>query len=172
MGGKTSTSTSSTTIPQSVLDRYNSVNQTAENVAQTPFQQYSSNASDFVSQLTPTQQAGIDQTNSYANEAAPYLNTAQYSLSNAQNQGQQYYNNASNELNTGETAGYNGTNAATQTLGGVASAANPYNQQASDFINQAANQSPAYLNTATGLAAAGAQAVNPGALDTLSLIHI
>ena len=40
-GGKTSTSTQGVTIPPEVLARYNSVNQTAQNVAQTPFQQYS-----------------------------------------------------------------------------------------------------------------------------------
>ena len=73
MGGKTSTSTSQVQIPPEVLARYNSVNATAENVAQTPFQPYSSNPSAFVQPLTPTQQAGIQNTNSAAGMAQPYF---------------------------------------------------------------------------------------------------
>ena len=62
-GGKTSTSTSQVTIPPEVLARYNAVNAQAQQVAQTPFQQYSNNPNAFVAPLTPTQQAGIINTN-------------------------------------------------------------------------------------------------------------
>ena len=44
MGGKTSTSTSGVSIPPSVLAQYNSVNQSAGQTAQTPFQTYGKNA--------------------------------------------------------------------------------------------------------------------------------
>jgi hypothetical protein len=73
VGGKTSTSTSQVQIPPEVLARYNSVNQTAQQVAQTPFQQYSTNPNAFVEPLTPTQQAGVANTNSAAGMAQPYF---------------------------------------------------------------------------------------------------
>ena len=76
MGGKTSTSTSQVSIPPEVLARYNSVNAQAQDVASTPFQQYSTNPSAFVQPLTPTQTAGIQNTNYAAGMAQPYFNAA------------------------------------------------------------------------------------------------
>jgi GH24 family phage-related lysozyme (muramidase) len=73
MGGKTSQSTSTVSIPPEVLARYNAVNARAEEVAQTPFQQY---GGQFVAGLTPTQQAGIQNTSTAANQAQPYYNAA------------------------------------------------------------------------------------------------
>jgi hypothetical protein len=76
MGGKTSTTSSGVTIPPEVLARYNSVNATAQDVAQTPFQQYSTNPNAFVAPLTPTQQAGISNTNAAVGMAQPYYDAA------------------------------------------------------------------------------------------------
>ena len=76
MGGKTSTTSSQVQIPPEVLARYNSVNTTAQNVAQTPFQQYSTNPNAFVAPITPTQQYGIQNTNAAAGEAQPYYGAA------------------------------------------------------------------------------------------------
>lgn len=76
MGGKTSTSTSGVSIPPDVLARYNSVNQTAEQVAQTPFQQYSTNPNAFVAPMTSTQNAGVANTNAAAGMAQPYYQAA------------------------------------------------------------------------------------------------
>ena len=75
-GGKTSTSTQSVSIPPEVLARYNSVNATAQQVAQTPFQQYSSDPNAFVAPLNDTQQAGVANTNANANTAQPYYGAA------------------------------------------------------------------------------------------------
>ena len=75
-GGKSSTSTSAVTIPPEVLARYNSVNATAQNVAQTPFQPYSSNPSDFVAPVNSTQQQGINQIAGSANAAQPFFGAA------------------------------------------------------------------------------------------------
>ena len=75
-GGKSSTSTSAVTIPPDVLARYNSVNATAQNVAQTPFQPYSSNPSDFVAPVNSTQQQGINQIAGSANAAQPFFGAA------------------------------------------------------------------------------------------------
>jgi hypothetical protein len=73
MGSKgSSTTTQQVTIPPEVLARYNAVNAQAEQVAATPFQQYSTDPNAFVAPLTSTQQAGIANTNQYAGTAQPY----------------------------------------------------------------------------------------------------
>lgn len=79
MGSKGSTTTNTTTIPQDVLNRYNSVNDTASSVAQTPFQTYSG---EFVAPINAQQQAGITATNNAANMAQPYYG-ASSALTNA-----------------------------------------------------------------------------------------
>jgi hypothetical protein len=73
MGGKTSQSSSQVSIPPEVLARYNSVNARAEEVGNTPFQQY---GGEFVAGLTPTQQAGIQNTSAATNQAQPYYGAA------------------------------------------------------------------------------------------------
>ena len=75
-GGKTTTSTQQVSVPQDVLQRYNVVNAQAQQVAQTPFQQYSTDPNAFVAPLTPTQQAGIANTNAMAGEAQPFYGAA------------------------------------------------------------------------------------------------
>lgn len=84
-GGKTATTTAQTQIPPEVLSRYNTVNARAEQTAQTPFQPYSSNPSDFVAGLNPTQQqatqglANMGQTVANTNQmASPYFDAANY----------------------------------------------------------------------------------------------
>ena len=85
MGGKTSTTSSQVQIPPEVLARYQAVNATAADVAQTPFQQYSTNPSAFVAPLTPTQTSGIENTNAAAGMAQPYFNAATgFALAGAQ----------------------------------------------------------------------------------------
>ena len=76
MGGKTSTSTQSVSIPPEVLARYNAVNARAEDTARQGFQPYSSDPNAFVAPLTAGQQAGVTNTNQYANAAQPYYNAA------------------------------------------------------------------------------------------------
>ena len=71
MGGKTGTTTSTTTIPPEVLARYNSVNATAQNTASQPFQQYSTDPNAFVAPLNQQQNAAIGGINTYANAAQP-----------------------------------------------------------------------------------------------------
>ena len=75
-GGKSQQSTSQVSIPPEVLSQYQNVNSIANQVAQTPFQQYSTDPNAFVAPLTPTQQAGINATNQYAGEAQPFYQTA------------------------------------------------------------------------------------------------
>jgi muramidase (phage lysozyme) len=85
MGGKTSTSSQSVSIPPEVLARYNSVNARAEEVAKTPFQPYTDQ---FVAGLSPTQTAGIQNTNVASTQAQPYYNAATgLTLSGAQDVG-------------------------------------------------------------------------------------
>ena len=66
-------STTQVQIPADVLARYNSVNATAQQVAQTPFQQYSTDPNAFVAPLTAEQNAGIGGVNQYANSAQPAI---------------------------------------------------------------------------------------------------
>jgi len=76
MGGKTGTTTQSVQIPPEVLARYNAVNANAQNVAQTPFQQYSTNPNAFVAPLNEQQQAGVSNINQYAGAAQPAYSAA------------------------------------------------------------------------------------------------
>lgn len=73
MGGKTSQSQSTVTIPPEVMARYNAVNARAEEVAKQPFQKYEGQ---FVAGLTDAQKAGIAQTQKYAEAAQPYYQEA------------------------------------------------------------------------------------------------
>jgi len=81
VGGKTATSTQQVAIPSQVLAQYQSVNQQAEQTAQTPFQSYSG---EFVAPVNTQQNAGIAGTNAYANEAQPYYGAATGVLGGAQ----------------------------------------------------------------------------------------
>lgn len=76
MGGKSGTTTQQVTIPPEVMARYNAVNARAEDVAKQPFQQYGTTAESFVAPLTPTQQAGIVNTNMAAGMAQPFYGAA------------------------------------------------------------------------------------------------
>jgi hypothetical protein len=73
MGGKSTQSTSTVSIPPEVLARYNAVNAKAEQVAATPFQPYTGQ---FVAPINPTQQAGIEATSQYSQAAQPYYGAA------------------------------------------------------------------------------------------------
>ena len=84
MGGKSSTTTQSVSIPPEVLARYNSVNARAESVAQQPFQRY---GGEFVAGLTQQQQAGMANTNAAANQAQPYYAAASNTQNAAYQQG-------------------------------------------------------------------------------------
>lgn len=73
MGGKSTTSQQTVSIPPEVLARYNAVNRRAENVAQKPFQQY---GGEFVAPINQQQQAGFQNINQAATSAQPYYNAA------------------------------------------------------------------------------------------------
>lgn len=89
-GGKSQQSSSQVSVPPEVLAQYQNVNSIANQVAQTPFQQYSTDPNAFVAPLTPTQQAGILGTNQYSNTAQPYYQKA--SNLNSPAGVQSYYN--------------------------------------------------------------------------------
>lgn len=76
MGGKTSTTTSSVSIPKEVLDRYNSVNAMAEKVANRKFKSYGNDPSAFVAQTNAQQQAGFDTINNSVGASQPYFQQA------------------------------------------------------------------------------------------------
>lgn len=127
--GKSSTSTSSVSIPPEVLARYNSVNTRAEETGNIPFQPY---GGEFVAPLSQTQQAGVANINQAAGMAQPYYQGATESLLGGASQAQPYYQ------------------AATQQVGGSLAAAAPL-QQAS-MINQLAGQQAGQQALASGTA--------------------
>lgn len=90
-GGKTSQASSTASIPPEVMARYNSVNAVAQKVAENPFQSYSSNPNAFVAPLNATQQAGIQNTNTYAGAAQPYFAAATNTLGQAQENSTPYF---------------------------------------------------------------------------------
>lgn len=83
-GGKGGSSSSTVSIPPEVLARYNAVNAQAEKLGgtdaagnpNTPFKPYSTDPNAFVAPLTPTQQAGIANTNASAGAAQPWYQQA------------------------------------------------------------------------------------------------
>lgn len=81
MGGKTGTTTQQVTIPQNVLDRYNSVNAQAQQAAATPFQAYSTNPNDFVAPINQQQQQGIGNINAASGMSQPAFNAAMSGVS-------------------------------------------------------------------------------------------
>lgn len=89
-GGKSQQSSSSVSIPPEILANYQNVNSIANQVAQQPFQQYSTDPNAFVAPLDSSQQAGILGTNQYANEAQPFYQQA--SNLNTPQGVQSYYN--------------------------------------------------------------------------------
>jgi GH24 family phage-related lysozyme (muramidase) len=140
MGGKSGTTTQSVSIPPDVLKRYNAVNTRAENVAQKPFQPYTGQ---FVADITPTQQAGINATTQYAQSAQPYYQAATGQLGQAQGQGQQAIQQAFGSLGQGVDVGQQYAQAATQGIGAALQAGQPYQ------------------TAATNAAYSGAQALTP-----------
>lgn len=147
MGGKTSTSTQSTSIPADVLSRYNSVNAQAQQTASQPFQDYSGQ---FVAPVNSTEQSGISQTSAAANEAQPYYGAATSTLNNANSSTQPYYG-AATGLAQGAYSGAQGYNsAATGLTAASAGAVNaqPLNvaQYESPYIQEVAESQEQLLN--------------------------
>ena len=125
MGGKTSKSTQTVSIPPEVLARYNAVNARAEDVANRPFQPYSYNPADFVAQLTPTQLAGIQNVNYAAGQAQPYYDEATNQLMGAQMSAVPYYAQAGQDIGFGQQMGLGFQQQAAQDLYGGRMAAQP-----------------------------------------------
>lgn len=139
-GGKTSTSTSSVQIPPEVMARYNAVNKYASDVAQTPYQPYQGQ---FVAPMTSTQNAALANVNQAAGQAQPYFTGATESLLQGQQAATPYYGAAMDVYGGAYGLGAQLGQESYGALQGAQAAAQPYNQ------------------AATGLAAAGTQAVNP-----------
>jgi len=141
VGGKSSTSSSQTTIPANVLQQYNQVNANAEQVAQTPFQQY---GGQFVAPVNSTESSAINNITADANEAQPYYQAATGQLQQAQSATQPYYAGATGDVGVAQAAGNGLANASLGELGSSV-------QQASPITTQQINQylSP-YLTDVAG----------------------
>ena len=164
MGGKSSQSTQTVSIPPEILARYNAVNARAETTAQTPFQQYSTNPADFVAPLTSTQQAGIANTNYYSGAAQPYYDAATGQLAAAQQAAVPYYGQATQNVGQAQNTGNLFATGSLGALGGANAAANPLQQRAAAGLTGAYAGAQPFQNMAAQYMGAGAQAVNPNAL--------
>ena len=131
MGGKSTTSTQSVSIPPEVLARYNAVNARAEDVAKTPFQPYTGQ---FVAGVTPTQQAGIQQTTAASNLAQPYYQAATQGLQQANAAGQAETQAAYQPLQQGYSQGQQYADIAGQLYAQAPSIASPYYQAATQGV--------------------------------------
>ena len=140
MGGKTSKSTQTVSIPPEVLARYNAVNARAEEVAGRPFQPYSYNPADFAAQLTPSQLAGIQNVNYAAGQAQPYFDEATGQLMGAQMAAVPYYGQAGQDIAAGQYMGQRGTGMAENLMYQGLSAAQPFNYAASGAYQQGYQQ--------------------------------
>jgi hypothetical protein len=144
MGGKTSTSTQSVQVPQSVLNNYNQAYGTAQAAADQPFQTY---GGQFVAPLTGTQQAGIANVNQAAGAAQPYYGAATGELIGAQQSAMPYYGQATGNVGAAQNVG---NELAMQSLGSLAQgqySAMPLQYQAAGNYQQASN-APQALNQA------------------------
>ena len=129
MGGKTSTSTNSTTIPPAVLAQYSAVNARANQTANTPFQTY---GGEFVAPVNSQQQAGIAGVNQEANAAQPYYGAATSAIGAAQS--------AADPLNA----------AAAGVAGNAINSTQPINNQALGLASASAGAvNPSDLNAAS-----------------------
>jgi hypothetical protein len=132
-GGKGGSSSSTVSIPPEVLARYNAVNAQAEKLGgtdaagnpNTPFKPYSTDPNAFVAPLTPTQQAGIANTNAAAGAAQPWYQQAGQVASQGYGQGQNYLQAATNYTQAGGL----GVNPTQYNSGQIAQYMNPFAQQ-------------------------------------------
>ena len=162
MGGKSTTSTQSVQIPPEVLARYNAVNTRAEQVAQQPFMQY---PGQFVAGLTPTQQAGVQNTSYYSQLAQPYYGGAVQQLMAGQQAAQPAIGAAYESLAQAQDVGQQYGQAATQAYGQAQGMALPYYQAATQGVGSALAGAQPYQRAATQFGLAGSRAVSPAALN-------
>ena len=161
MGGKTSKSTQTVSIPPEVLARYNAVNARAEQAAGTPFQPYSYNPADFVAQLTPTQLAAIQNINYAAGQAQPYYDEATNQLMGAQMGAVPYYAQAGQDIGVGQQMGQGFQQQALQALYGAQAGAAPLNYRAGTAYEQAYAQGQPYIGAGVGQFAQGQAQAQP-----------
>jgi hypothetical protein len=161
MGGKSSQSTQTVSIPPEILARYNAVNARAETTAQTPFQQYSTNPADFVAPLTSTQQAGIANTNYYSGAAQPYYQAATGQLASAQQAAVPYYGQATQNVGEAQNVGNTLASGSLGALAGASAASAPYYGQANQNIANAQNVGDTLAYGSLGALGQASAAANP-----------
>ena len=153
MGGKSSNSSSTVSIPPEVLARYNAVNQRADQVTNQPYQNYTGQ---FVAPVNAQQQQGISGVNAAANQAQPYYGAATGQLTQAQNTGQGYNQAATSNLTDAQGVGNTYANQSSQSLQGAGQAAAGLQGQAAQAYGSAYGNAQGY-NNAAGTQYAGAQ---------------
>lgn len=152
MGGssKQQTTSQAVSIPQDVLNRYNTVNASASSAANTPFQSYSSDPNAFVAPLNASQQSGVEGTAQYWGAAQPYFNAATGQLNAAQNATAPYYAQATGALNNATATGNQLAGASLGALGQANASAQPYTSAAGQNYTDAFGNAQPYNAAALG----------------------
>jgi hypothetical protein len=159
--GKSSTTTQSVSIPPEVLARYNAVNARAENVAATPFQQYSTNPDAFVAPLNTTQIQGIQQAGGFAQAAVPAFQTAMSQVAPTTQQGLAQTQAAYQPLMQGYAQGQQYGDMAGGQYGQAAQSAYPYMTRAETGIYSGLMQGQDLGRQALGAGLGAAAASSP-----------
>ena len=159
--GKSSTTTQSVSIPPEVLARYNAVNARAENVAATPFQQYSTNPDAFVAPLNTTQIQGIQQAGGFAQAAIPAFQTAMSQVAPTTQQGLAQTQAAYQPLMQGYAQGQQYGDMAGGQYGQAAQSAYPYMTRAETGIYSGLMQGQDLGRQALGAGLGAAAASSP-----------
>jgi hypothetical protein len=154
LGGKTATSQQNVSIPPAVLAQYQSVVNSSNQVAQTPFQTYSG---EFVAPVNAEQSQGIAGTNAAANEAQPGYTAAQNTLGTAQ-AGTTGINNAATGLAAASSEQVNADPLTGQQI----------NSYMSPYIGDVLNTTDALANQNNSIAQSGAlgTAISSGAFGS------
>lgn len=160
MGGKSSTSTQQVTVPPAVLAQYASVNARADQTANTPFQQYSTDPNAFVAPVNAQENSGIAGINAAANQAQPFYTQAAQTLGNAQAAAQPYYGAAGSDISGAQSVGTGLAGASLGSLNSATAAGAGLNNAANQNYGSAYQAAQPYNIGATGYALAGGQAVN------------
>ena len=146
MCGGGTTSTQSVQIPPEVLENYRKVFAMGEQAASRPFVPYSADPSAFVAEMTPTQQAAIENINASVGMAQPSLYAGQQAIASGMEQANPLVYGS---LGTGES--------------GLGAATGLY-RNALPMIGQAYGAGQQYAGAAMPMLMAGAGQVNAGPL--------
>lgn len=150
--------TSQVQIPPEVLARYNAVNARAEDVAQTPFQQY---GGQFVAPVNPIQQQATNNLYNATYNIQPWTNYASDQLWGGLIHQQPYYDAANSTIGAGLATGNALAGSGLSTIGAGLGAAQPWNMAGAQGFGSAYNSAQPLNQAAISSMGQALGAANP-----------